>query len=49
MYWAQKYSLFHRSKRPVPGTNLVNNAMYQLILFGGIVYSLGSLTWSNFL
>lgn len=35
--------------RPVPGTDLVNITMFQLILFGGLIYSLGSLTWSNFM
>lgn len=35
--------------RPVPGTDLVNVTMFQLILFGGLTYSLGSLTWSNFM
>lgn len=49
MYWAQKYSLFHKMKRPVPGTDLINVAMFQIILFGGLMYSLGSLTWSNFM
>ena len=48
MYWAQKYSLFNRTRRPVPGTDLINIAMSQIILLGGILYSLGSLTWSNF-
>ena len=48
MYWAQKYSLFNRARRPVPGTDLINVAMSQIILLGGIFYSLGSLTWSNF-
>lgn len=48
MYWAQKYSIFNRMKRPVPGTDTVNVAMFQLIYLGGIFYSLGSLTWSNF-
>lgn len=49
MYWSQKYSLFNKMKRPVPGTDLVNVAMFQYIVFGGLAYSLGSLTWSNFL
>lgn len=48
MYWTQKYSLFNRMRRPVPGTDLVNTAMYQLLLLGPMVYSIGSLTWSNF-
>lgn len=49
MYWAQKYTLLNKMQRPVPGTNLVNVTMFQLILIGGFVYSLGSLTWSNFM
>lgn len=36
-------------KRPIPGTNLVNVTMFQLIIFGGVMYALGSLTWSNFM
>lgn len=49
MYWVQKYSLFNKMKRPIPGTNLVNAAMFQIVLIGGLVFSLGSLTWSNFM
>jgi hypothetical protein len=49
MYWAQKHSLFNKMKRPIPGTNLINITMFQLIIFGSIIYSLGSLTWSNFM
>lgn len=49
MYWTQKYTLFNKMKRPVPGTDLVNVAMFQLILLGGFIYCLGSLTWSNFM
>jgi hypothetical protein len=49
MHWSQKYSMLNKMKRPVPGTDIVNFAMFQVILFGGITYSLGSLTWSNFM
>ena len=49
MYWSQKNAIFNRMKRPVPGTDVVNVAMFQLIYMGGIFYSLGSLTWANFL
>ncbi len=35
-------------RRPVPGNDLINQAMSQLIFLGPLVYSLGSLTWSNF-
>lgn len=48
MYWTQKHALFNRMRRPVPGTDLVNTAMYQLLFLGPMVYSFGSLTWSNF-
>ena len=48
MYWAQKYSMFNRMQRPVPGTDLINTALFQIILLGGIFYSIGSLCWSNF-
>jgi len=48
MYWVQKYCMFYRYKRPVPGTDFVNRAVYQIIFMGPLVYSLGSLTWSNF-
>jgi len=48
MFWAQKWSLFNRMRRPIPGNDLINNAMGQIIFLGPIVYSLGSLTWSNF-
>lgn len=48
MYWAQKFTLFYRYKRPVPGTDFVNKTVYQLIFIGPLIYSLGSLTWSNF-
>lgn len=47
MYWAQKFTLFYRYKRPVPGTDFVNKVVYQLICIGPLIYSLGSLTWSN--
>lgn len=48
MHWIQKYCIFRRMKRPVPGTNLVHVAMEQIVLLGGILYSIGSLTWANF-
>ena len=48
MYWAQKYSIFSRCKRPIPGTNLVNTAMFQLIYLGPLFFTLGALSWSTF-
>jgi hypothetical protein len=48
MYWIEKYSLFNRYRRPVPGTDFVNNAVYKMISFAPAVYSFGSLTWANF-
>ena len=49
MYWVQKYCMLYRYKRPVPATEFINQAVYQFIHFGPLIYSLGSFTWSNFL
>lgn len=49
MYWIQKYSLLNRFKRPVPGTDLVNSAMSQMVNLGPVFYCLGALCWSHFL
>lgn len=49
MHFAQKYSLFNHTQRPIFGTSYINTAMYNLIALGGIFYSLGSLAWSNFM
>ena len=46
-FWVQKWCLFNRYKRPIPGTDFVNDAIYQIIFLGPLIYSLGSLTWSN--
>ena len=49
MYWVQKYSMFYRYRRPVPASDFINQAVYQFVHFGPFIYSLGSLTWSNFM
>ena len=49
MFWVQKYCIFYRYRRPVPSSNFVNKACYQIIMFGPLLYSLGSLTWANFM
>lgn len=49
MYWLQKHSLLTKMKRPVPGTDLVNSAMSQMISFGPIFYCIGALLWSHIL
>lgn len=48
MYWAQKFSLLYRCKRPAPGNNSINTAMYQLIYLGPVFYAIGSFCWSHF-
>lgn len=48
-YFVQKYVLFHRSKRPVPGDKILYDTMVQFIYAGGLFYSLGSLTFINFI
>lgn len=47
MFWVQKYCIFNRYKRPIPGTDFVNNAVWRMIFLGPFVFSMGSLTWSN--
>ena len=42
-YWAHKYILFNRPKRPVPGTNLINTAIAQVFALGGLTMALGTL------
>jgi len=42
MYWAQKFTLFYRSKRPIPGTNLINIITSQIIAGGGLFYAIGN-------
>jgi hypothetical protein len=49
MYWVQKYCMFYRYRRPVPASDFINQTAYQIIHFGPFMYSLGSLTWSNFM
>ena len=49
MFWAQKYSVYSRVKRPIPGTTTINTAMYQMIYMGPLFFSLGNFTWSHFL
>ncbi len=48
-YWSQKYSLFHRCKRPVPGTKILYDTMVQFVYAGGLFYSLGSFLFINLL
>ena len=49
MYWVQKYCMLYRYRRPVPGSDFVNQAVWQIIHLGPFLYSLGALTWSNFM
>ena len=41
--------MFYRYRRPVPASDFINQAAYQIIHFGPFIYSLGSLTWANFM
>lgn len=49
MFWVQKYVLFNRCKRPFPGNDTINRAIYRVLYFGPLIFSLGNLTWSNLL
>jgi hypothetical protein len=48
-YWNQKYCLFHKSKRPVPGNTILYGRMIHFVYAGGLFYALGSLTFVNLL
>jgi hypothetical protein len=48
-YLTQKWNLLNRFKRPIPGTGMIDRAVFQLVSLGPIFYSLGALTWSHFL
>lgn len=49
MYWIQKYAVLNRMRRPVPGTDLVNSAMSQMINLGPVFFAIGALSWSHLL
>ena len=48
-YFAQKYCLFHRCKRPVPETKILYKFMVQFVYAGGFFYAMGSFTIINFI
>ena len=48
IYWANKFCLFNRCKRPIPGNKTINTAMYTLIYLGPLFFSLGNFCWSHF-
>lgn len=48
MYWAEKYRLLYNSTRPVSSSELLSDAMGQLIFFSPFVLSIGNLTWYHF-
>ena len=48
MYWVHKYTLIHRAKRPIPGSDLISTAMGQAINLGPLFFALGALCWSQF-
>ena len=48
MFWAQKYSLYNRCRRPVPGNKAINTTMYTLIYLGPAFFGIGSFCWSHF-
>jgi len=45
MFWADKYRLLNKSQRPIPSSELLNDAMGQLILLSPFMLTLGKLTW----
>jgi len=49
MYWAQKYSLLNRMKRPIPGSDMINATMGSMITLGPIMLVVGSIVFSDLL
>ncbi|MCB0371291.1 MAG: hypothetical protein KDD45_18200 [Bdellovibrionales bacterium] len=49
IYWVMKHNLYHKCQRPVPGTPLIHTTVSQIIYFGAVAYTLGSMTWANFI
>lgn len=49
IYYAQKVSLLWFSKRPTPGSSEINTVMHYFIFAGPILFSIGSLCWTNIL
>jgi|LakMenEpi03Aug12_release.lakeMendotaPanAssembly.Ray.scaffolds.fasta_scaffold292073_1 hypothetical protein len=47
MYITNKYILFTKSRRPSPGNDFINRAMYRALETGPFIFSLGNLVWSN--
>lgn len=47
MYWAQKNAILTRSRRPAPGSAVLNEMMGQLVGFAPCVLSIGQLIWFN--
>ena len=45
MFWANKYTLLYNSTRPVPSSELLADAMGQLIFLSPFVLAIGNLTW----
>ena len=48
MYWADKRRLLAYSQRPIPSSELLNDAMGQLVLLSPFMLTLGNLTWFVF-
>jgi hypothetical protein len=42
MYWAQKFCLYNLSKRPVPGTDLLNSTINKMLAAGGLFIAVGN-------
>ncbi len=48
-YWIQKIVLYKICKRPTPGNNVINTAMYQRIFLRPLMYTIGNMLWCNIL
>lgn len=49
MYWVQKYNIFNYCRRPVQGSENVNDFLIKFIYFGPLFYIKGVYLWAHML
>lgn len=49
MYWIEKYIVFNRCCRPVPGNRLVNISTHFYLILGPLAFGIGCLVWPYYI
>lgn len=49
MYWASKNTLLNRMTRPMPGSDMINEALGSVITLGPIMLAAGAMLFSDIL